>query len=245
MTSLNKEELVAKDLQYKIYKNILQSNDKISERSISTNYNISRGTARCALTRLEKMGVLHKVESIGYFVNSPKKDHLINFISNFNKTYSYLNLNPDVDQYDILTEKFIDTDKILSQRFQLPLGTKMLFSSFRVPSLENDSSLLLNDMFLPLSINLYISEKNIFEKIQQAISSTQSIDSTLSLTYADKKTSEALHVEYKKPLSCVSATFKNKKEQNIFFLTQYSDINSSASVYPSKVITGKVGGFIE
>lgn len=245
MASLNKEELVAKDLQYKIYKNILQSNDKISERSISTSYGISRGTAHCALLRLEKMGVLRKVESIGYFVNSPKKDHLINFISQFNKTYSYLKLNTDFDQYDILTERFIDTDKILSKRFQLPLGTKMIFFSFRVPSLENDSNLLLNNMFLPLDTNLYISEKNIFGKIQQAVSNTQSIDATLSLSYADKDTSEALQIEYKKPLSCVSATFKNNKDQNIFFLTQYSDIESSASIYPSKIITAKVGGFID
>jgi len=245
MASLNKEELVAKDLQYKIYKNILKSNDKISERSISASYGISRGTARCALTRLEKMGILFKVESIGYFVNSPKKDHLINFISNFNKTFSYLKQNSTLDKYDILTERFVDTDKILSQKFQLPLGTKMVISSFSVPSLESDSNLLLNNMYLPLDTKTYISEKNIFKKIKKAVSNTQNIYSTLSLAYADKETAKALQVEYEKPLSCVSATFKNNKGQNIFFLTQYSDIGSSASIYPSKIITEKVGGFID
>ena len=245
MTRLNKEELVAKDLQYKIYKNVLQTDDKISERSISNSYVISRGTARCALTRLEKMGVIRKRESIGYFVNYPKKDHFINFISKFNKIYSYLNLNPDFDKYDILSERFIDTNKILSQKFQLPLGTKIIFSSFRVPAIKNDSNLLLNKIFLPINTDLYISEKNISDKIQKAISNTQNINATLSLTYADKEISQALQVEYKKPLSCVSATFKNTKDQNIFFLTQYSDIKSSASILPSQIITKKVGGFIE
>lgn len=129
-----------------INKGILKENDRLpSERELCKDYNVSRTTARQAVTELERKGYIFKVHGKGTFV-SPKvyKQQLLKFYS-FTEEMKKINKNPsskilsfkmirandeirkklndshDTNVYKITRLRLADEDPIMIETTYLPL----------------------------------------------------------------------------------------------------------------------------
>lgn len=132
MSAIRKEELVAKEIQYQVEEGLINSGQKLSERSIAKKYAISRGTARMAMHRLEKEGFIEPKQAVGYFINQPKKEPLLNFINYFSDKFATLSMPNENQTINILSTKLIDTDKELSEKLKVVLGTVFLLISVQL-----------------------------------------------------------------------------------------------------------------
>ncbi len=116
LSTIKKEELIAKDIQYQIERGFITFKQKLTARTTAKNYSVSRGTARVALRRLKKQGLVSRKPAAGYFVNCGKHDPLLNLISSFSNKINYLHIPHHFIKYEILRYKLIDTDKELSEK---------------------------------------------------------------------------------------------------------------------------------
>lgn len=245
MSAIRKEELIAKDIQYQIEQGFIKYEQKLTERTTAKNYSVSRGTARMALKRLEKQGLISRKPAAGYFVNYRKHEPLLNLINSFSNKLDYLNISQHDAKYEILSQKSIDTDKELSEKLKVLLGTKILLITLR--SVEKESNgYVVYRIFLPTDKNFSTSkEEMIFNKIKEKLQTAQDADVTLSFCFADKLIAKALHVKVQDPLLSVEATFITTSNQTCLFVEQYSDAKNTVSIMPSQIISKKLGTFNE
>lgn len=245
LSAIRKEELIAKDIQYQIEQGFIKYEQKLTERTTAKNYSVSRGTARMALKRLEKQGLISRKPAAGYFVNYRKHEPLLNLINSFSNKLDYLNISQHDTKYEILRYKFIDTDKELSEKLKVLLGTKILLITLR--SVEKESNgYVVYRIFLPIDNSFSMSsEEMIFNKIKEKLQTAQDADVTLNFCFADKLIAKALHVKVQSPLLSVDAIFTNSANQTCLFIEQYSDSRHSISISPSSVISEKLGTFNE
>lgn len=245
LSAIKKEELIAKDIQYQIEQGFIKYEQKLTERTTAKNYSVSRGTARMALKRLEKQGLISRKPAAGYFVNYRKHEPLLNLINSFSNKLDYLNISQHDTKYEILRYKFIDTDKELSEKLKVLLGTKILLITLR--SVEKESNgYVVYRIFLPIDNGFsMISEEMIFNKIKEKLQTAQDADVTLNFCFADKLIAKALHVKVQDPLLSVETTFTTTSNQTCFFIEQYSDAKNTVSIMPSQIISEKLGTFNE
>lgn len=244
MSAIRKEELVAKDIQYKIDQGQINSGQKLSERSIAKEYAISRGTARIALQRLEKEGLIKSKQAVGYFVSQPKKEPLLNFINFFSDKFAALSMPNEAQTTNILSAKLIDTDKELSEKLKVVLGTVFLLVSLQI--LETDSNnYTLCHVFIPAQKSSTINEEQIMASIKRQLQLTIDAEVTMNLSFADDNTARFLHVPNHSALLTTSTIFKDKNNQTCLFLEQSSDANHVVSIMPSDIISRKLGTFNE
>lgn len=244
MSAIRKEELVAKDIQYKIDQGLISSGQKLSERSIAKEYAISRGTARTALQRLEKEGLIKSKQAVGYFINQPKKEPLLNFINYFSDKFAALSIPNEAQTINILSTKLIDTDKELSEKLKVVLGTIFLLVSLQI--LETDSNnYTLCRVFIPAKKSSTVNEEQIMALIKRQLQLAIDAEVTMNLSFADDNTASFLHVPNHNPLLTTSTIFKDKNNQTCLFLEQSSDANHAVSIMPSEIISRKLGTFNE
>lgn len=245
MSAIRKEELIAKDIQYQIERGFIKYEQKLTERTTAKNYSVSRGTARMALKRLEKQGLISRKPAAGYFVNYRKHEPLLNLINSFSNKLDYLNISQHDTKFEILRHKFIDTDKELSEKLKVLLGTKILLVTVR--SVEKESNgYVVYRIFLPIENSFSMSsEELIFNKIKEKLHMTLDADVTLNFCFADKLIAKALHVKVQVPLLSVETTFTTTSNQTCLFIEQYSDAKNTVSIMPSQIISEKLGTFNE
>lgn len=244
MSAIRKEELVAKEIQYQIEEGLINSGQKLSERSIAKKYAISRGTARMAMHRLEKEGFIEPKQAVGYFINQPKKEPLLNFINYFSDKFATLSMPNENQTINILSTKLIDTDKELSEKLKVVLGTIFLLVSLQI--LETDANnYTLCRVFIPAKKSSTVKEEQIMALIKRQLQLAIDAEVTMNLSFADDNTASSLHVPNHNPLLTTSTIFKDKNNQTCLFLEQSSDANHAVSIMPSKIISRKLGTFNE
>lgn len=244
MSAIRKEELVAKEIQYQIEERLINSGQKLSERSIAKKYAISRGTARMAMHRLEKEGFIEPKQAVGYFINQPKKEPLLNFINYFSDKFATLSMPNENQTINILSTKLIDTDKELSEKLKVVLGTIFLLVSLQI--LETDANnYTLCRVFIPAKKSSTVKEEQIMALIKRQLQLAIDAEVTMNLSFADDNTASSLHVPNHNPLLTTSTIFKDKNNQTCLFLEQSSDANHAVSIMPSKIISRKLGTFNE
>lgn len=244
MANIRKEELLAKDIQYQIEQGYIKYDQKLTERTTAKNYSVSRGTARMALKRLEKQGFISRKPATGYFVNYTKHEPLLNLINSFSTKLDYLHIPHHHIQYEILKYKTIDTDKELSEKLKVLLGTQILLATLR--AIEKESlECVVYRLFLPIAENIVADEDTIIKKLQEKLKTANDADVTLSLNFADKLIAKALGVQAQNPLLSVDTIFTNLDNQTCLFVEQYSDAKNTISILPSSMISEKLGTFNE
>ena len=244
LSAIKKEELIAKDIQYQIEQGFITFKQKLTERTTAKNYSVSRGTARMALKRLEKQGLISRKPAAGYFVNCGKHEPLLNLISSFSNKLDYLHIPHHFIKYEVLRYKLIDTDKDLSGKLKVLLGTKILLITLRSIEKENMSYVVYR-IYLPVAENIAADENIIFKKLQEKLKTVIDADVTLSLSFADKLIAKALEVKTQDPLLSVDTIFANNSKQTCLFVEQYSDAKNTVSILPSQMISEKLGTFNE
>lgn len=242
MSEIKKEELVAKDIQYQIEQGLINSGQKLSERSVAKKYVISRGTARMAMQRLEKEGFIEPKQAVGYFVNLPKQEPLLNFINSFSDKLESFSI-PDLSHsVKILSTKFIDTDKELSEKLKVVLGT--IFIQVTVQLLETRSEIYtMCHVFIPVKKTFTFNSEQIFGSIKQQLQLANNADVTLNLSFADESTAQILHLKSHSALLTTCTIFKERNNKTCLFLEQCADAKLAVSIMPSKIISRKLGTF--
>lgn len=240
MSAIRKEELVAKDIQYKIEQGIIESGHKFSERTVAKYYSISRGTARKALHRLEKEGLVKRKQAVGYFSDRPKQEPLLNFINAFSDKFSYLTSPDYSNEYKVFDCKIIDTDKELSEKLKVILGTTFLLVTLGLLEKQSECYTICR-IFLPVKKNFEINKKNFISKLTSNLNCAVKGNVTLNIDFADEACAVPLHINVGSPLLVTSTIFSDKSNQTTLLLEQYSDANHNVSIKPSYVINKEIG----
>lgn len=240
MSAITKEELVAKDIQYKVEQGIIESGYKLSERTVAKDYSISRGTARKALQRMEKEGLVIRKQAVGYFIDRPKQEPLLDFINSFSDKFSYLSLPDYFNKLKIFDCKIIDTDKELSEKLKVIIGTTFLLVSVSAQEKQSGCYTFCR-IFLPVKKGFEISKDKIISKLTNNLNCAVKCNVTLNLDIADKASAMSLHLTIGSPLLMTSTIFSDKNSQTALLLEQYSDAKHSVSIKPSYVVNKKIG----
>lgn len=150
---INKSELIAKDIEYQISKNIYLKTIP-SERDLAKIYSVSRDTIRQALKYLQNIGII-SLNTTKYEINQPKKDY--DWFEIFGKN-SNLNISNHV-----LKNKIIEADKKLSLKLEVPLATLIHILVYKRILKENSISkiLSLDYIFFPDNFEIGFSIKEI------------------------------------------------------------------------------------
>lgn len=240
MSAIRKEELVAKDIQYKIEQGIIESGHKLSERTVAKDYSISRGTARKALQRMEKEGLVKRKEAVGYFIDRPKQEPLLDFINAFSDKFSYLSLPHYSDKYKVFDCKIIDTDKEISEKLKVILGTTLLLVTVRILEKQSDCYTICR-IFLPVKNDFEVNKEKFISKLMNNLNCTIKCNVTLNLDFADEAYAIPLHIEVGSPLLMTSTIFSDKNDQTTLLLEIFSDAKRSVSIQPAFEIYKKIG----
>lgn len=129
-----------------INKGILKENDKLpSERELCEDYEVSRTTARQAVTELERKGYIFKVHGKGTFV-SPKvyKQQLLKFYS-FTEEMKKINKKPSSK---ILSFKMIKVDSKIRKKLNI-LNDSNIYKITRL-RLADEEPIMIETTYLPL-----------------------------------------------------------------------------------------------
>jgi GntR family transcriptional regulator len=139
-----------------------------SEREISETYNISRMTARSALTQLVDLGYAYREKGKGTFVRLPNLERDFVRLSGFSQMLSSKGIKPS---NKVVKSGIIEADKKIAQLLETTIGTKV-YEIVRVRYGDN-IALALEYSYLPVSLfeNLlqYDFESNSLYKVIEDI----------------------------------------------------------------------------
>lgn len=139
-----------------------------SEREISETYNISRMTARNALTQVVDLGYAYREKGKGTFVRLPNLERDFVKLSGFSQMLSSKGIKPS---NKIVKSGIIEADKKIAQLLETTIGTKV-YEIVRVRYGDN-IALALEYSYLPVSLfeNLlqYDFESNSLYKVIEDI----------------------------------------------------------------------------
>lgn len=153
----------------KINSGELKSGNQLpSEREISETYNISRMTARNALTQLVDLGYAYRVKGKGTFVRFPNFERDFVKLSGFSQMLRSKGIKPS---NKVVKSDIIEADKKIASLLETTIGTKV-YEIVRVRYGDN-IALALEYSYLPVSIfdNLfeYDFENNSLYKVIEDI----------------------------------------------------------------------------
>lgn len=139
-----------------------------SEREISDTYNISRMTARNALTQLVNLGYAYRLQGKGTFVKFPKIERDFAKLSGFSQMLKERNIEPS---NKIIKSEIIEADKKIASLLETTIGTK-IYEIVRI-RYGNSIALALEYSYLPVNLfkNLlqHDFEKNSLYKVIEEI----------------------------------------------------------------------------
>jgi len=118
-----------------------------SEREISETYNISRMTARNALTQLVDLGYAYRVKGKGTFVRLPNFERDFVKLSGFSQMLRSKGIKPS---NKVVKFGIIETDKKIAQLLETTIGTK-IYEIVRVRYGDN-IALALEYSYLPVNL---------------------------------------------------------------------------------------------
>lgn len=134
------------DLLRDIENGTLQAGDRApSERELTQRYQVSRMTARHALTTLEAEGFLNRIPGSGTFVSLPKYEHKLVAITSFTEDVQRHGMVP-VNR--TLATAIVEADPRLADRLAVEPGTPII--QFQRLRLANGGPMALETASLPL-----------------------------------------------------------------------------------------------
>jgi DNA-binding GntR family transcriptional regulator len=244
LPTLNKDELIAKDIKLKVYRKQINVGDVVTERGIAAEYGVSRGTARAALEMLVREGIAAVRQTRGYVLLSRDYDLLLTDGVQLSENYGFPRLKKVVPS--VLSETIVDST--MTQSLRLPLGSSInQVDEFLSPDGTDNDAVFLR-LFFPDFTDLNVEtmltqEDSVLIQVMQFhhqriydVKSQISVESNVSPEIAAH-----VHGEYI-VLRQWNATTKDG--QVLALGNEYRSINNGAFIKPEPIIYGKVGDFI-
>lgn len=116
-----------------------------SERELTQQYNVSRMTARHALSTLEAEGYLTRIPGSGTFVSQPKFEQKLNAVTSFTEEVQLHGMTPDTR---LLATALVEADARIAEKMGVPAGTPII--QFQRLRLANGTPMALEASNLPL-----------------------------------------------------------------------------------------------
>lgn len=150
MKLLNKDEFIANEIKYYIIKNKIKEGDKMpSERELAEMFDVQRATIRAAYSILEEEGVIEIRGRSGRYMGHSRISTNLQQIKSFSDKIKKMGMEVGTK---LLAFEVIETDKKLSKKIRLPIGTAV----YKITRVRKT---LYADKFIPVTIEYsYIPE---------------------------------------------------------------------------------------